>query len=153
MKIRAAVEAGRSADILILARTDARAVAGFDEALARAHDFVAEGADIVFLEAPESADEMRQFCGAIARPCMANMVIGGKSPVLPPDRLAALGFKIAIYPLVLLSAAVAAMQAALAALTPNSKASAPPQVSFEALKKIVGFADYYRRETRYQAAE
>ena len=153
MKIRAAVEAGRSADILVLARTDARAVAGFDEALARAKDFVAEGSDIIFLEAPENEDEMRRFCGAIARPCMANMVIGGQTPVLPPDRLAALGFKIAIYPLVLLSAAVAAMQAALAALTPNSNAPAPPQASFEEMKKIVGFPEYYRRETRYQAAE
>src|SRR5262249_13987565 len=107
LKIRAAVEARGAHDILILARTDARAVAGFDEALARCRDFAAEEADIVFLEAPESDTEMRAFCSAVARPCMANMVIGGKTPVLPPAQLQAIGYKIAAYPLVLLSAAIA----------------------------------------------
>ena len=81
MKIRAAVDAKAGADILIMARTDARAVHGFDEALARCQDFEAEGADIIFLEAPESEDEMRRFCGAMKKPCMANMVPGGKTPV------------------------------------------------------------------------
>ena len=68
MKIRAAVEARADADILILARTDARAVHGFDDALARCRDFEAEGADIIFLEAPESEDEMRHFCAAMRKP-------------------------------------------------------------------------------------
>ena len=153
LKIRAAVEARGAADILIMARTDARGAAGFDEALARCRDFVAEGADIVFLEAPESEDEMRAFCAAIARPCMANMVFGGRTPVLPPQRLAALGFKIAAYPLVLLSAAVAAMQQALAALAPESNVAHPPEVAFAELQKIVGFPDYWDRETRFKAAE
>lgn len=152
MKIRAAVEAGRANGILILARTDARAVAGFDEALHRCHDFVAEGADMIFLEAPENADEMRAFCHAIPRPAMANMVHGGKTPVLPVSQLAEIGYKFAVYPLVLLSAAIAAMQQALAALAPDARAKAPPQISFDELKTIVGFPDYYRRETRYQAA-
>src|SRR5690349_14748306 len=74
LKIRAAVEAARKADILVLARTDARATHGFDEALARCQDFVAEGADMIFLEAPETSDEMRHFCATIRKPCMANMV-------------------------------------------------------------------------------
>src|SRR5258708_15506658 len=74
MKIRAAVEARSDADILILARTDARAVHGFDDALARCRDFEAEGADIIFLEAPETEGEMRAFCSAMRKPCMANMV-------------------------------------------------------------------------------
>ena len=84
MKIRAAVDARANADILVMARTDARAVHGFDEALARCKDFEAEGADIIFLEAPETEDEMRRFCAAMKKPCMANMVPGGKTPVLPP---------------------------------------------------------------------
>ena len=88
MKIRAAVEARAGADILIMARTDARAVHGFDEALARCRDFEAEGADIIFLEAPETEDEMRRFCAAMNKPCMANMVPGGKTPILPRGAIA-----------------------------------------------------------------
>ena len=153
MRIRAAVEAARKADILVMARTDARAIHGFDEALARCHDFVEEGADIIFLEAPENEDEMRRFCSAIKKPCMANMVIGGKTPVLPPKQLEAIGFKLAAFPVVLLSAAVSAMQQAIAALQPNSNTPHPPEVTFEELKKIVGFNDYYAREDRYLAAE
>lgn len=152
MRIRAAVEAGREADILILARTDARAVHGFDEALERCRMFEAEGADMIFLEAPEDEDEMRRFCATIKKPCMANMVLQGKTPVLPPDRLQALGFKLAAYPLVVLSAAISAMQQAIASLQPGAKVPAPAQVSFDELKQIVGFNDYYDQETRFQAA-
>src|SRR5579862_312165 len=72
MKIRAAVEARADADILVMARTDARATHGFDEALARCKDFEAEGADIIFFEAPETEDEMRRFCAAMKKPCLAN---------------------------------------------------------------------------------
>jgi 2-methylisocitrate lyase-like PEP mutase family enzyme len=153
LKIRAAVEAARKADILVMARTDARATDGFDEALARCQDFVAEGADMIFLEAPENADEMRRFCSTIGKPCMANMVVGGKTPILPVAELEAIGFKLAAYPLVLLSAAVSAMQQAIAALQPDANTPPPPQVSFEELKKVVGFSDYYEREERYLAAE
>jgi 2-methylisocitrate lyase-like PEP mutase family enzyme len=154
MKIRAAVEAARAHDILVLARTDARAVHGFDEALARMRDFAAEGADILFLEAPQSEDEMRRFCAALPdKPCMANMVLGGATPVLPPAELERLGFRLAAYPLVLLSAAIAAMQQALDWLRPGSGAAAPAQVDFETLKRVVGFPDYWERERRFMAAE
>jgi len=153
MKIRAAVDARSDADILILARTDARAVDGFEEALARCRDFEAEGADIVFLEAPESEDEMRRFCGAMRVPCMANMVHGGKTPILPPAQLENVGFKLAAYPLVLLSAAIAAMQDALAALRPGTSAAPPAGVPFQDLQQIVGFPDYWKRETRYGVSE
>ena len=111
MKIRAAVDARADAEILIMARTDARAVHGFDEALNRCRDFEAEGADIIFFEAPETEDEMRRFCGAMKKPCMANMVPGGKTPILPPTKLQEVGYKLALYPVMLLSSAVAAMQA------------------------------------------
>ena len=153
LKIRAAVEAARKADILVLARTDARAVHGFDEALARCQDFVAEGADMIFLEAPENVDEMRRFCGTIKKPCMANMVFQGKTPILPPAELEQIGFKLAAYPVVLLSAAISAMRQAIAVLQPNSNVAQPPQVTFDELKSIVGFPDYYAREERYLAAE
>jgi 2-methylisocitrate lyase-like PEP mutase family enzyme len=155
LKIRAAADARKSSgvDILILARTDARATHGFDEALARCRMYEAEGADIIFLEAPETEDEMRRFCAAIKKPCMANMVHGGKTPVLPADQLERIGFKIAVYPVILLSAAITAMQASLAALKPGTNAKLPPYVDFPDLQKVVGFPDYWERETRYKAAE
>src|SRR6476661_11259038 len=103
-KMRAAVEARSGVDILIMARTDARAVHGFDEALARCRDFEAEGADIIFLEAPESEAEMKAFCAAMTKPCMANMVPGGKTPILPAEQLQQIGYKLAVYPVMLLSA-------------------------------------------------
>ena len=153
MKIRAAVDAKADADILIMARTDARAVHGFDEALARCKDFEAEGADIIFLEAPETEDEMRRFCSAMKKPCMANMVPGGKTPVLPPAKLQEVGYKLALYPVMLLSSSISAMQATLAALQPGSKSAQPPAISFTDLQGVVGFPDYWSRETRYQAKE
>ena len=153
MKIRAAVDARADADILIMARTDARAVHGFDEALARCQDFEAEGADIIFLEAPESKDEMRRYCSAMKKPCMANMVPGGKTPILPPAELQEVGYKLALYPVMLLSSAISAMQATLAALQPGSKAAPPPAISFADLQSVVGFPDYWSRETKYQAKE
>ena len=153
MKIRAAVDARTDADILILARTDARAVHGFDEALARCHDFETEGADIIFMEAPETEDEMGRFCGAMTKPCMANMVPGGKTPILPPAQLQDVGYKLALYPVMLMSSAIAAMQATLAALRPGSKTPQPPAISFPDLQGVVGFPDYWSREARYQARE
>jgi len=153
MKIRAAIDARRDADILILARTDARAVHGFDEALDRCRDFEMEGADIIFLEAPENELEMRRFCQAMRKPCMANMVPGGETPILPPQELQSIGYKLALYPVVLMSSVVAAMQAALAALHPESKKAFPPSVSFAELQQVVGFLDYWERETRYKASD
>ena len=153
MKIRAAVDARADADILIMARTDARAVHGFDEALARCRDFEAEGADIIFFEAPENEDEMRRFCGTMKQPCMANMVPGGKTPILPPAKLQEVGYKLALYPVMLLSSAITAMQSTLAALRPDSKTPQPPAISFTDLQSVVGFPDYWSRETRYQAKE
>lgn len=149
MKIRAAVDAKRDADILILARTDARAVHGFDEALNRCRDFEAEGADIIFLEAPENESEMRSYCGAIGKPCMANMVPGGKTPILPPHQLQDIGYKLALYPVTLMTSAIAAMQAALAALHAGVPGDFPPSITFAELQQIVGFPDYWEREARY----
>jgi 2-methylisocitrate lyase-like PEP mutase family enzyme len=154
MKIRAAVDAARDADILVLARTDARAVHGFDEALDRCRDFEAEGADIIFLEAPETEDEMRRFCSAMTKPCMANMVPGGKTPILPPKGLQDVGYKLGLYPVALMTSAIAAMQSTLAALRkPDAGTNLPPSISFFELQRVVGFPDYWERETRYKTNE
>lgn len=156
MRVRAASEArdalrASGGDILVLARTDARAVTGFDDALARCKDFVDEGADIVFLEAPESLDEMKRFCRTIPRPCMANMVFEGKTPVLPPAELQEIGYRLAVYPVVALTAVIAAMRQAFASLEPGSNVAQPPHLTFPELQEAVGFPDYWARETRYAA--
>jgi 2-methylisocitrate lyase-like PEP mutase family enzyme len=96
---------------------------------------------------------MRRFCSAMKKPCMANMVPGGKSPILPPAKLQAVGYKLALYPVMLLSSAVSAMQATLAALRPESNLPQPPAISFPDLQAVVGFPDYWSRETKYQAKE
>ncbi len=147
-RIRAAVDAREEgADILILARTDARATLGLDEALARARAFEALGADIIFVEAPRSIDEMRAIAEATARPNLANMVEQGDTPVLSPDRLEALGFKIAAYPLTLLSAATRAMEEALAALKDGRDPA--NLASFSHLREVAGFDDYFEAEKKY----
>jgi 2-methylisocitrate lyase-like PEP mutase family enzyme len=156
MRVRAASEArdalrASGGDILVLARTDARAVTGFEDALARCKDFVDEGADIVFLEAPESLDEMKRFCRTIPRPCMANMVFEGKTPVLPPAELQEIGYRLAVYPVVALTAVIAAMRQAFAALVPGSGVAQPAHLTFPDLQDAVGFPDYWARETRYAA--
>lgn len=157
LKIRAACEtrdalrAARAGDILILARTDARAVNGFDDALARCKDFVDEGADIVFLEAPESVEEMKRFCASIPRPCVANMVHQGKTPVLPQAELEAIGYRMAVYPVVALTAIIHAMRQGFAALKAGNDAQMPPAVTFPELQDAVGFPAYWAAEKRYAA--
>ncbi|AUX39475.1 carboxyvinyl-carboxyphosphonate phosphorylmutase [Sorangium cellulosum] len=147
-RVKAAVDArDEGAGVLVMARTDARQTHGFEEALSRARAFADLGADIVFLEAPESVDEMRAFCREVRAPTMANMLDHGKTPVLPPAELAAIGYKIAAYPLTLLSVAAAAMRDALAAL--RAGVHPDPRMRFEALREVVGFPEYYAEEERY----
>jgi 2-methylisocitrate lyase-like PEP mutase family enzyme len=153
MKIRAALDARADGDILVMARTDARAVHGFDEALARCKAFEAEGADIIFLEAPENEEEMRRFCSAMKKPCMANMVPGGKTPILSPHKLQEIGYKLALYPVMLLCAAISAMRSTLNTLRPGSTEPACPSVSFTELQSIVGFPQYWERETKYRSPD
>ncbi len=148
-RLRAAVDArNEGADILIMARTDARATHGMDEALKRVRAFSEIGADILFLEAPRTEAEMKAFCDAVpGRPAMANMLENGATPVLPPARLRELGFKVAAYPLTLLLAALPAMERALLAL---KEGRAPEGLaSFDDLKNAIGFPEYFQEAERY----
>jgi 2-methylisocitrate lyase-like PEP mutase family enzyme len=152
-RIRAAVDAraelrAEGGDILIMARTDARAPDGLDEAIARGRDFAALGADVVFVEAPRDEAEMERLGREIEAPLMANLVEDGDTPWLPPARLASLGFKIAAYPLALLGASVRAMRDALDGLRDGQQAER--RVSFAELREIVGF-DWYDAESRRYA--
>ena len=149
MRIRAAVAArDAGADILIMARTDARACVDLDEAIARCRAFREIGADITFLEAPIDEHEMRRYCAEVDGPKMANLIEGGKTPLLPPEQLESIGYTIAVYPLTLLNVSIGAMRAALGDLRAGRPASAA--MGFEALKTVVGFPEYYAEEAKYR---
>ena len=143
-RIRAAVDArNEGADILIMARTDARAVVSLDEAIARCQAFRALGADITFLEAPLGVEEMRRYCQEVDGPKMANLIEGGKTPLLPHAELEAIGYKIAVYPLTMLNVSIVAMRAALQQL---ARGQATAAMTFEDLKRAVGFPEYTRKK-------
>jgi 2-methylisocitrate lyase-like PEP mutase family enzyme len=148
-RVRAAVDARdeKGDGILVMARTDARATDGLDEALERCRLFADAGADILFLEAPRDEDEMQTFCRELPGPKMANLVEDGDTPLLPPERLEAIGYKIAAYPLTLLSAATRAMQDALTALGEGRRPD--HLLDFESLREVVGFPAYDEESARY----
>jgi 2-methylisocitrate lyase-like PEP mutase family enzyme len=149
MRIRAAVDArDAGTDILIMARTDARACISLDEAIARCQSFRQLGADITFLEAPVSDDEMRRYCAEVPGPKMANLIEGGKTPLLSPPQLEAIGYTIAVYPLTMLNVSIRAMRDALGQLKAGRRAAAA--MDFDALKAAVGFPEYYAEEARYK---
>lgn len=151
-RIRAAVDAREEgADILILARTDARQAESLEEALWRAAAFADAGADILFIDALESEQEMRAFCRlAPGVPKMANMLEGGgKTPLLPPEKLEEIGFKLVAYPLSLLGVSIRAMETALEGLKEGRIPPVTAMGSFLDIQRAVGFPEYYVEEERY----
>lgn len=150
-RIEAAVDArNEGMDILIIARTDAREKHGLDEAIARAKTFSDLGADVLFVEAPQSEEEMQRICREARGVHMANIIEGGKTPSLTPEELHAIGFKIAAYPLSLISAAMKAISNTLEELMSGKSASTI--MSFEEVRRRVGFDDYYQMEKRYSTS-
>jgi 2-methylisocitrate lyase-like PEP mutase family enzyme len=127
-KIAAAADARVDSNFLIIARTDARAVHGFDHAVERAQRFTEAGADVLFLEAPESADEVRRLPTLLERPQMMNIVIGGKTPALDAEELARLGFGIVLYANAALQGAVLGMQRALQRLKKTGRLDEDPEI-------------------------
>jgi 2-methylisocitrate lyase-like PEP mutase family enzyme len=115
-KIRAAADARRDQDFLIIARTDSRAVLGFDAAVERAQAFADAGADILFVEATESLEEVRALPKLLNKPQLINIVIGGKTPALTAEELGQMGYGIILYANAALQSAVAGMQRALGML-------------------------------------
>ncbi len=153
-RISAAIHAKRQSgnDILIMARTDARAQYGLDEAIWRANEFARLGADIIFVEAPQSVEEMARITTEVPGVHMANMVEGGKTPILPPEKLHELGYSLAAYPLTLLSAAMKAIEASLADIK-NGEHPYNRLMDFARIRRIIGFDDYYEAEQRYDASK
>ena len=152
-RIRAAVEARDRAevDILILARTDAAATDGMDEALRRVEAFVNLGADLTFVEAPRSEEDMRRYCESIPGPKLANLVEDGRTPWLSAAELEEIGYSLVAYPVSLLLAGAHSMQESLEALRAGDQTER--RVSFEELQRIVGFDEYRKLEERFEDEE
>jgi 2-methylisocitrate lyase-like PEP mutase family enzyme len=136
-KIKAAVDARTSADLLVIARTDAIAVDGFDAAIERAQRYIEAGADLTFVEAPENVDEIRAIPERLSVPQVVNVVVGGKTPVLDQQELAKMGYGLVLYANVALQGAIAGMQAALKQLKSKGRMD-------EASGMVASFAERQR---------
>ncbi len=152
LKIEVAVEARKNPDFLIIARTDARTSLGLDEAIRRGKLFAKAGADIVFVESPETEDEMARIGQEIDAPLLANMVEGGRTPLLPAKRLAALGYDIAIYPALGFLAATAALERAYTLLRDNGDSTRLPKdqsYGFQRMCELMGFPEVWEFERKW----
>lgn len=138
-RLGAAMDAREDEDFAIVARTDARASEGFAAALERARSYLAAGADVIFVEAPQTVEELERVPREVGGPCMANMIPGGRTPVLPASSLRAMGYRIAAYPTVLPHAVAKAAERSMAALF---KDGVPPQdgslMDFEEFNRMLG---------------
>jgi 2-methylisocitrate lyase-like PEP mutase family enzyme len=151
--IRAAAENRINAETFIIARTDAREVFDLDEALRRGERYIRAGADALFIEAPVDVDELERIGRAYDVPQLANMLEGGRTPLLTPAELEQLGFRIVIYGISLLMHAVKAMKNVLAGLARGKVDFAGKGVGFEDYKSIVGFEHWAAIEAKYERAE
>lgn len=155
-KIRAAVEARENADsIVIIARTDARAVLGLDEALRRAHAYLDAGAEVIFVEAPQSLEELEIVAKSIKAPLMVNMDEGTKTPLLTVRELEKMGYKIVIFPRSAPCAAAKAIQELTQVLkeTGTTKGFVDRIVTWEGRNRITGLARYKEMEKKYLSSE
>src|SRR5271166_1092967 len=146
-KIAVAAEARTSADFLIIARTDARGSLGLAEAIRRARAYAEAGADMLFVESPESEAEMATIGRELGdKPLIANMVEGGRTPVLSNARLAEIGYALAIYPVAGLLTAAAALETVYRKIreTGSSLGSSAPLYSFAEMNRLMGFEEVWR---------
>ncbi len=148
-KIRAALEAREH--LLIIARTDARAVSGLEAAVERGRAYAEAGADMVFVEAPQSLEEIERIAQAVQTPLLINMFWGGKTPLVAAERLATLGYRIMIVPSDLQRAAIHAMQRAAAAIRQDGTTAAlvDEMVSFAEREHIIGTPEVETLQKRF----
>ncbi|PKU82941.1 Petal death protein [Dendrobium catenatum] len=154
MRIRAAIDARNESgsDLVIIARTDSRQAVSLEEALWRSRAFGDAGADILFIDALASREEMKSFCQiSPSIPKLANMLEGGgKTPILSPAELQEIGYKLVVYPLSLIGVSIRAMEDALTALKGGRIPPPGSLPTFEEIKETVGFNEYYKEEERYK---
>lgn len=147
-KIRVASDARSSSDFLILARTDALTPMGFDEALRRGEAYAKAGADLLFVEAPESKEQMRRIGAAFDVPVLSNQLHGGVTPILPPKELREMGFAAAIYPTAGLFAASQSLASVYQALAQGEPVT-DPLYAFDDFVDMIGFPRIWDFEKRY----
>jgi len=152
-KIRVAVDARSDPNFQIIARTDARTTLGLDEALRRAELYARAGADLLFVESPESVEEMERIGRSFDLPLVANMVEGGRTPVLPAAELERIGYRLAIFPALGFLSAGAALQAAYSGLKEkrSSVGVEVPLHDFQAFSKLMGFDEIAAFDKKYGA--
>jgi 2-methylisocitrate lyase-like PEP mutase family enzyme len=150
-KIKVACDARNSAETLIIARTDARQTDGYEETVRRGIAYAEAGADVVFLEALESEDEMRDACRRINAPLMANMSDGGKTPIRSAKELAEIGYSLAIYPAITGLAAAQAVESALRVLKTEGTSQSPdvPLFNFNEFTQLIGFPEVWEFEKKW----
>lgn len=153
-KVRVAAESRDSRDFLIIARTDSRSELGLDEALRRAETYLRAGADMLFIESPESVEEMRRIGKAFDVPLVANMVEGGRTPVLTGAELEQLGYRFAIFPALGFLSAGAAIETAFKALRRDGASTHPgvPLYDFPAFSTLMGMEGVREFDQRYADA-
>jgi 2-methylisocitrate lyase-like PEP mutase family enzyme len=152
-KIKAATDARRDEDFVIIARTDARTNFGLEEALRRGQAYREAGADVIFIESPENVEELKAINEAFSgTPTLANMIEGGRTPVLPAEELEALGFALAIYPTGPLYAATKAVKDYMAELKAagTTMGRIDQMIPFEDFNQLIGLPEYVRLEERYR---
>jgi 2-methylisocitrate lyase-like PEP mutase family enzyme len=152
-KVKAALDARKDENTLIIARTDSRAVEGFERALERAHAMTEAGADMIFVEAPETVQEMRAI-GALPAPQVANIVIGGRTPNLPVDELRGMGFSVALYANAALQATIRAVQDVLGHLKAEGSLAGVQDrlASFAERQRVVDKDRFDALEARYSGS-
>jgi 2-methylisocitrate lyase-like PEP mutase family enzyme len=150
-KIKVAAQSRDDRDFLIIARTDARTMLGLDEALRRAEAYAKAGADILFVESPESVEEMRTIGKSFDRPLIANMVEGGRTPLVDRKTLEEVGYAIAIFPVLGLLAAAEAMQQAYGHLRDHGSSIGGnvPLYPFAAFSALMGFGEVAKFDAAY----
>ena len=153
-KIRAAVQARGESGLVIIARTDARAPLGFEEAIARGRAYIEAGADLLFVEAPQSVEELKAIAAAFPDvPLVANIVEGGKTPHLSAAQLQAIGFKIVFFPVSALLAASHVMTACLRHLKEQGTTSGfEDLVGFKDIQQLMGVPEYRQLEQQFQTS-
>jgi 2-methylisocitrate lyase-like PEP mutase family enzyme len=149
LKIKVACEARRHAETLIVARTDARTAHGLDEALRRAHLYAEAGADIIFVESPESEAELERIGREVSKPLLANMVEFGKTPRVEAARLQKWGFDVAIYPGLGFSVAAEAMRQAWDHLKAAGTSKGVNVPQFKGMHELMGFPEVWEFEKRW----
>ncbi|MEH2247631.1 isocitrate lyase/PEP mutase family protein [Nostoc sp.] len=152
-KIRAAVEARGDSGLVIIARTDVRASLGLESAIARGRAYIAAGADILFVEAPQSIEELKAIAAAFPDvPLVANIVEGGKTPEVSVAKLQQLGFKIVFFPLTALLAVTKVMTACFLHLKEQGTTTELPDlVSFQDFQELVGVPQYLQIEQKFKS--